>query len=601
VIVRTILAGLLSASLAAPQRGGVGDQAPGGQTAQAQQITDPKQLCTLEGRVFHAQTGEPVPRVTVTLTGGAGGRGGGGGGMRVARTDEQGRFVIERVPPGSYRLAAERVGFLRQFYGAQSPGGAGAPINLSPGQTVRNLDIRLTPQGVILGSVLDEYGDPVPRATVAAYRAGQQRVSLGVGRAGGAAGQTAATAMTNDIGEYRLAGLTPGQYFVVATAQIARGGRGAFDPAFGGPGRGMAAVSAPAEEDILPTYYPSTLDANSAVPVAVSPGQETGGVTIVLRRGNLFRVQGRVAGAAPDQAAGIRVMLTPRGGLGQYLLGAARAAQVRQDGTFELVRVAPGSYYLIAQSLGRGGGGRGGPQAEGGGAVGRAAVDVANGDVRDVVVTLVEPLTVSGTLRVEGQPTAAAQAPTLSLIPLERIPGLPVGTAAARVAQGAFKMTGVTPDVYYLAAGGLPEGAYLKSVRLNNQEVIEKGIDLTSARGSALLDVTVSLKGAAIEGTVVRGGEAAPGSWVLLVSDPIRPSQPYLNRSAWADQEGKFDIRGLAPGAYKLYAFAEAQPEISADLERVKALEAHAVSVRLTEGQTETVAVRVIPAEAANP
>jgi len=226
---------------------------------------------------------------------------------------------------------------------------------------------------------------------------------------------------------------------------------------------------------------------------------------------------------------------------------------------------------------------------------------VANGDVRDVVVTLVEPLTVSGTLRVEGQPTAAAQAPTLSLIPLERIPGLPVGTAAARVAQGAFKMTGVTPDVYYLAAGGLPEGAYLKSVRLNNQEVIEKGIDLTSARGSALLDVTVSLKGAAIEGTVVRGGEAAPGSWVLLVSDPIRPSQPYLNRSAWADQEGKFDIRGLAPGAYKLYAFAEAQPEISADLERVKALEAHAVSVRLTEGQTETVAVRVIPAEAANP
>jgi len=609
VILRAILAGLLSASLAAPQRGGVGEQAPGGQAqaltaggqaAPAQQITDPKQLCTLEGRVFHAQTGEPVPRVTVTLNGGVGGRGGGGGGTRVARTDAEGRFVIERVPPGSYRLVAERVGFLRQFYGAQSPGGAGAPINLSPGQTVRNLDIRLTPQGVILGSVLDEYGDPVPRATVTAYRAGQ-RVSLGAGRGGSPAGQTATTATTNDIGEYRLAGLTPGQYLVVATAQTARGGRGDFDPAFGGPGRGMAAFSTPAEEDILPTYYPSTLDANSAVPVPVSPGQETGGVTIVLRRGNLFRVQGRVAGAAPDQAAGIRVMLTPRGGMGQYLLGAARTAQVRQDGTFELVRVAPGSYYLIAQSLGRGGGGRGGPQVEGGGAVGRATVDVASGDVRDVVVTLVEPLTVSGTLRVEGQQTAAAQVQTLSLIPLERIPGLPVGTAAARVAQGAFKMTGVTPDVYYLAAGGLPEGAYLKSVRLNNQEVIEKGIDLTGVRGNVMLDVTVSLKGAAVEGTVVRGGDPAPGSWVLLVSDPIRPSQPYLNRSAAADQEGKFAIRGLAPGAYKLYAFAEAQPEISSDLERVKALEAHAASVRLTEGETETVALRVIPADAANP
>lgn len=591
---------MLSASLAAPQRGGDVGQAPGGQVAPAQQITDPKQLCTLEGKVFHAQTGEPVPRVTVTLTGGGAGRGGGGGGMRVARTDADGRFVIERVPPGSYRLVAERVGFLRQFYGAQSPGGAGAPINLSPGQTARNLDIRLTPQGVILGSVLDENGDPIPGATVTAYRAGQP-FSLRAGRGGGAAAQTGASAVTNDIGEYRLAGLTPGQYLVVATAQMARGGRGGFDPAFGGPGRGMAAISASTEEDILPTYYPSTLDANSAVPVPVSPGQDTGGVTIVLRRGSLFRVQGRVAGAAPDQAAGIRVMLTPRGGLGQYLLGAARTAQVRADGTFELLRVAPGSYYLIAQSLGRGAGGRGGPQGEGGGAMGRTTVDVASSDVRDVVVTLVEPLTVTGTLRVEGQQTSAAQVQTLSLIPLERIPGLTVGTAAARVTQGAFKMTGVTPDVYYLSAAGLPEGAYLKSVRLNQQELIDKGIDLTGARGNVILDVTVSLKGASVEGTVAEAGDPAPGSWVLLVSDPIRPSQPYLNRSAAADQEGKFAIRGLAPGSYKLYAFAEAQPEISSDLERLKAFEAQAVSVRLTEGETETVALRVIAAEAANP
>lgn len=604
MLLRLAWAGILSVSILSAQRGDAGGLPQGGaarggalglgEVPVQQQALDPKQLCTLEGRVVHAQTGAPVPRATVTLSGGgAGGRGAGGGpsGVRIARTDSDGRFVLERVPPGTYRLVAERVGFLRQPYGAQSPGGAGAPINLSPGQTVKNLDIRMTPQGVILGLVLDEDGDPVPRATVTAFRAGQ-RMALGSGR-GGAAGESAASATTNDIGEFRLAGLPPGEYLVVASAQFARGGRGGFDPALGGPGRGMASALA-MEEDILPTYYPSTTDANSAVPVAAIPGQETRGITIMLRSGNLFRVQGRVAGVAPDQAAMVRVMLTPRGDTGRYLLGAARSGQVRADGTFELPRVAPGSYYLIAQTVGRGGGGRGGALGAEGGAVGRTTVDVSTGDVRDVVVTLTDPLTVTGTVRVEGQQTAASQTLTLTLVPVERIPGLPVGTAVARVAQGAFKMTGVTPDVYYVNASGLPDGAYLKSVRLNQQETLEKGIDLTAARGAVTLDVTVALKGAAIEGTVTSGGDPAPGSWILLLADPLRPAQPYLNRSATSDQDGKFAIRGLAPGSYKLYAFVEAQPDIMADLDRVKAFDRHAVSVRLSEGETETVGLRVL-------
>jgi hypothetical protein len=455
---------------------------------------------------------------------------------------------------------------------------------------VRNLDISLTPQGVILGLVLDEEGDPVPRATVTAFRAGQ-RVALDAFR--GAATQAAASTITNDIGEYRLAGLTPGEYLVVATAQVGRGPRGGFDPAFGGPGRGMAAAPL-TEEDILPTYYPSATEAESAVPVAVTPGQEIRGITIMLRRGNLFRVQGRVAGVSLDQAPMVRVMLTPRGDMGQYLLGAARSAQVRADGTFELPRVAPGSYYLIAETVGRGAGGRGGAVLAGGGAVGRTTVEVTTGDVRDVVVTLTEPLTVTGTVRIEGQQAAVSQPLTLSLVPLERIPGLPAGTAMARVTQGAFKMTGVAPDLYYVTAGGLPNGAYLKSVRFNQQEVLEKGIDLTAARGSAVLDVTVNLNGAAIEGTVTAGGEPATGSWVLLLADPVRTAQPYLNRTVTSDQEGKFAIRGLAPGSYKLYAFAEAQPELAADLNRIKAYERYAVSVRLSEGETGTVSLRVL-------
>jgi hypothetical protein len=92
---------------------------------------------------------------------------------------------------------------------------------------------------------------------------------------------------------------------------------------------------------------------------------------------------------------------------------------------------------------------------------------------------------------------------------------------------------------------------------MNNQEVIEKGIDLTGARGAVMLDITLSTKGSSVERTVVDDGKATPGSYLMLLTDPIRPGQPYLNRSATSDQDGKFTIKSLAPDDYKLWPFED--------------------------------------------
>ena len=572
------------------------------------QVTDPKLLCTLEGQVFDASTGAPIPRASLTLMGSGGrggqaaGMGGGGGGARSARTDSEGKFTIDKVQAGTYRLTAERVGFLRQQYGSQTPGGTGAPINLSPSQNVRNLNIKMTPQGVILGTVLDDSGDPLPGAMVAANRAGRT-ISMSGGR-GGRGGQQSGgsgTAVTNDIGVYRIAGLTPGSYLVVATAQAGRGGAGGRGGMAGrGQVSGQAAASATAEEDILPTYYPSTTDPAGAVPMQVAPGQELAGINILLRKGSLYRVQGRVAGGTAQDLAAVQLNLVPRGGINPMLMGRGLASRTRADGTFEITSVQPGSYYLIAESMIRGGGGGRGGQAVGGpgaGAAGRTLVDVTAGDLKGVLVTLADPLTVTGTLKVEGQQGAESQAISLALTQAEPIMGMPGGTASARVSQGAFKITGVTPDIYYLNVSGLPEGSYLKSVRVGNQEVIDKGIDLTAASGTANFDVTLSTKGGSVEGTVSAGGDAAPGSYIMLLADPLKPGQPYLNRSSTSDQDGKFTIKGLAPGDYKLYAFAEAQPEIAADLELIKPFESNAVKISISESGTEQAELKVLKPE----
>jgi hypothetical protein len=189
---------------------------------------------------------------------------------------------------------------------------------------------------------------------------------------------------------------------------------------------------------------------------------------------------------------------------------------------------------------------------------------------------------------------------SLSLTPAEFIPGMPGGGANARVSQGAFKIAAVTPDNYYVSFGGLPEGSYVKSVRMNNQEVIEKGIDLTSARGAVMLDVTLSTKGGSVEGTVVDDGKPAPGSYLMLLADPIRPGQPYLNRSSTSDQDGKFTIKSLAPGDYKLYAFEESQPEIAQDLAQIKPFESKAVKVKVSESSTERAELKVLKPGAAD-
>jgi hypothetical protein len=569
---------------AAPQPSGApgGFEGPAVQAVQAatrQAVpVDPKKLCKLEGRTVNARTGEPVPRVTLTLAGA-----GQGGASLSTRSGNDGAFLIENVPPGSYRLIAERVGFLRQGYGSRTPGGAGAPLNLSEAQHLRDLEFRLTPQGVILGVVLDEEGDPLPRASVSAYPVGGAVQAFGAGggmRPGMPAGQapasTGITALANDIGEFRLAGLSPGRYYVVATSQGQMGGRGMA-------GRGGAAGQADeAGLAPLPTYFPSTLDAGSGVPVEIAPGQDVAGINITIRKGQLFRITGRLMGGSAQEMTAVALSLMPRGEAAGLRGGAG--ARVNQDGSFEITRVRPGSYFLLAQRMNR----------AGSGLAAKLPVDVSASDINGLVVPFTEPVTLAGTVKTDSQQSGAA-APLRPVVTLTSVDGLPVGSPAARAGDGgAFKIDAVFPDRYYLNVTGLPEGSYVKSVRIGGQEVADKGIDLAGAHGSVAMEVTVSANGASLEGAVTIDGKPGTGAYVAVLTDPVRPEAVFRNKFVTADQDGRFTIRGLAPGAYSVYAFDQPMPQLSRAPGLVRPYERDAVKVRLSENSTERVELKAI-------
>lgn len=122
---------------------------------------------------------------------------------------------------------------------------------MKPGERVDDPKIELVPLGNISGQVLDRDDDPIQKARVTLLR-----FYVTSGRRILRADEVA---MTDDQGNFRIAILKPGQYFVKAE-QIK-------DPV-------PTSVQSPTEgkESYLPTYFPQGREFSQAEALAVSPG-----------------------------------------------------------------------------------------------------------------------------------------------------------------------------------------------------------------------------------------------------------------------------------------------------------------------------------------
>ena len=124
-------------------------------------------------------------------------------------------------------------------------------------------------------------------------------------------------------------------------------------------------------------------------------------------------------------------------------------------------------------------------------------------------------------------------------------------------AKGGFEIRNVSPDQYTFALwsrSGKNAPYYLKRVECSGRDYAAQPVELSL--GLRLdCDVTVGEDAATVTGRVGDGGAAVPG-WVVAAI----PQQPELRRlprytlAATTDREGKFQIAGLVPGAYYLFA-----------------------------------------------
>jgi protocatechuate 3,4-dioxygenase beta subunit len=537
------------------------------QAAQPAARAKSEKPCSVSGQVLNAATGEPLRKAEISLH--QADPSPSAGGMPTSygtTTDAGGKFAMKDIEPGKYRLMVMRSGFVYSEYGSRGPRQRGTTLALDPAQEVKDIVIRLTPHGVIAGRVVDEDNEPVPNVMVQAMRfsyGGGKKQLMPLGRA-----------TTNDLGEYRAFGLPPGRYYVNAVFRN-----------MGYPAALDRSAAPQPEEGYVPTWYPGTTVRAGAATVDVQAGGQARGVDFTLAKMRTVRVRGRVVNETGLPGRGMMISLFPRdvGGVGAM---GGNNGPVDPQGNFNIRSVAPGAYYVFA-----------GIFDAGSNFSARQAVDVGNTDVENVTLTITRGMEVAGQVKVEGPAAPPLSGVQMYLRPREQGMMMFGGPPPARVEEnGAFTMKGVSPDHYDFRTYGLPDGYYVKSVRMGDEEALEAGLNLT--RGAAPVTVVLSPGAGAVSG-LVQNDKQQPASGVTVVLVPAgerrQRAESYKNTAT--DQYGRYTLKNLDPGDYKLFAWEDVEPGAWSDPDFLKPLESRGHSVTIRENSRENAQLDLIPAE----
>jgi Carboxypeptidase regulatory-like domain len=301
-----------------------------------------------------------------------------------AITDQDGGFGFDRLAPGEYRLDVQKTGFAPLSYPNVRP----ITVQVVAGQTADGVRVQLKRGGVVSGKVLDPSGEPFTDARVMAMRRINQSSDGAPPRFIPAPMQ--GSQQTNDLGEFRIAGLAPGEYYIAAMRGTNNLGvsRSAAPPASSGAARTVPTT----------TFYPGTTDPAGAQSVAVVAGAEVSSLVFTMQSGPAFRVSGVVVAddGAPVARAMVMLVGDPRNGM---FMGPAGNTQSGEDGRFVIDDVSAGSYRaqaMVPMTAGASGSGAaGGIVSFSSSDLGRseppAEVVVTDADVRGVRVIVRRP------------------------------------------------------------------------------------------------------------------------------------------------------------------------------------------------------------------
>ncbi|HXJ87111.1 MAG TPA: carboxypeptidase regulatory-like domain-containing protein [Candidatus Binatia bacterium] len=446
----------------------------------------------LSGSVINSVTGGPVRRALVQVSGHNG---------SAALTDAGGRFVLEGLREGAVFLTVMKPGFFAD------EGASSTPARV--GEDAPNVVLKLTPWGVISGRVTTKDEQPLEGFHVQVFGRrnleGRMVWSLDPSNRGG---------VTNEEGEFRIAGLKAGTYYVAveqsAIAMLTQKG-----------------IANAREQTFAKVFYPGVAEMSAAAPIEVAAGQEVE-ASFALAGEPLYTVDGSVganSGVATvtfERKAGDEVDYTQMVAV--------------QGGEFE-VNVPAGTYSVSAQT------------PDGKDLVASGTV-VIRADERDLHVALKVPTTIPLEVVREQGGTGS-----------ERRVSMPQGVPGVVVQLESVSQ--FRANVWTGQAGGIPNlppgtyrvqintdgGWWVKSAQRGGVDLLSDDLTVVEGEQPSPIEVVVRDGAGTVSGKVTPAGDSGHVIVLLVQAHGARNSI----RSTIA-AGGNFTIAGVAPGDYTIVA-----------------------------------------------
>ncbi len=542
----------------------------------------PTGTAIVRGRVVAADSGKPLRRARITLSAAELGRD-----DRSTSTSLDGRYEIGDLPAGRYTVRVSRSGYLALQYGQRRPLEPGKPLQIADREAIDRIDFALPRASVISGQIIDEFAEPVANVQVfamrSAYFQGKRRM-VPVG----------SSARTDDAGEYRLTGLTPGTYFVMATL------------------REMWTVTENGVTTMMgygPTYFPGTGSLTDARRVTVAVGQSAGNTSFALMPGVAASISGSASDSGGRPLAGRNVMLTQEVvGPGGMSMSTAGSTTTAADGTFTIRNVPPGSYKLSTQAVRET---PTGPMLE----VASQILTLDGADVTDLALTTSVGWSIAGSviadtgLVPDTPPARFSVAARLVDSDSSAFPGgaPPPPPPPGAGGSGAIPENGRVKDDWTFGIAAVfgaariramvPEGWTVKAILQDGRDVADAPIEMNSGDRLGGVQVVVSNRVTKISGQLLgdKGAPLVDGTVIVFADDAAK----WAELSRWVravrpDQQGRYQIQGLPPGDYLAVALDYVEEGQWNDAEYLESIRRHGQRLTLGDAESRSLSLKLV-------
>jgi hypothetical protein len=394
------------------------------------------------------------------------------------------------------------------------------------------------------------------------------------------------SAQVDTLGDYRLQGVKPGEYYVRIDSALSSG---------------------------FATYYPGTFEVDAATKISVEPGQEIVGIDFDATSRPTFKISGTIknvpavatTNGMPNSILGMTYVTTDRRSPDPSAGPLLQIARGGPNGEFE-ISLPPGEWDIFPVIPLR----QASPPPASTPplpvmyATGRARVRVTDRNVENVVIA-VGSVDIKGRIVVAGgslEQLALAVPLRITLLPRDNYPSPLVSHVRAAQSvktSGEFTFAAVPPGRYVVQILPIPSGVYLADMRIGSNSIYDDGVitvgtepldpvELILRRGGGQVRVTVTGRDAA--GVV--GGSLRR---IALVPLGARRENGLLYKTVSPDSVSTL-LSGVAPGRYKVFAFQELPPGGSEQNDDFMAkYEDLGVTIDVAAGQTIDVQVPWIP------